>query len=229
MPSLDKAGAVLEAWYPGQQGGPAIADILTGAIDPSGHLPVSFPASKADLPHPKIQGDPLGAPIGPVGRGGRYGRFYTADYSEGALVGYKWFFAHGKRPLFSLWLRPLLHKILAFAALPPMPMATPSPRRPPSKMSATGPARRLHRSICRGPPRGSCEPLRLAGFRRVDLAPGEARKVEVAIDPRLLATFDEPARRWRIKKGVYTISAGFDAERRDLTAEALLPSAELPP
>ena len=100
MPWLERTAAVLEAWYPGQKGGEAIAEILSGAANPSGRLPVTFPASEDQLPHPKIQGDPNGAPIGPVGRGGRYGAMFTADYDEGAEVGYKWFFERGERPLF---------------------------------------------------------------------------------------------------------------------------------
>ena len=100
MPWLNETAAVLEAWYPGQQGGEAIAEILSGAVNPSGHLPVTFPNSETQLPHPKIQGDPNGAPIGPVGRGGHYGAIFTAVYDEGAAVGYKWFPERGERPLF---------------------------------------------------------------------------------------------------------------------------------
>ena len=100
MPWLERTAAVLEAWYPGQMGGEAIAEILSGAANPTGRLPVTFPVSEAQLPHPKIQGDPNGAPIGPVGRGGRYGAMFTAVYGEGAAVGYKWFVERGKRPLF---------------------------------------------------------------------------------------------------------------------------------
>src|SRR5208282_3465501 len=100
MPWLNETAAVLEAWYPGQRGGEAIAEILSGAVNPSGRLPITFPMSEAQLPHPKIQGDPNGAPTGPVGRGGHYGAIFTAVYDEGAAVGYKWFFERGERPLF---------------------------------------------------------------------------------------------------------------------------------
>ena len=72
--------------------------ILSGAVGPSGRLPVTFPASVTQLPHPVLPGDPKGAPLGPVGRGGSYGRTFTADYSEGAAVGYKWFAEKGERP-----------------------------------------------------------------------------------------------------------------------------------
>ena len=100
MPWLEQTAAVLEAWYPGQKGGEAIAEILSGAANPSGRLPVTFPVSEDQLPHPKIQGDPNGAPSGPVGRGGHYGAMFTAVYDEGAAVGYKWFFERGEQPLF---------------------------------------------------------------------------------------------------------------------------------
>ena len=100
MPWLEKTAAVLEAWYPGQMGGEAIAAILSGAANPSGRLPVTFPVSEDQLPHPKIRGDPSGAPSGPVGRGGHYGAMFTAVYSEGAAIGYKWFFDRGEQPLF---------------------------------------------------------------------------------------------------------------------------------
>ena len=100
MPWLEQTAAVLEAWYPGQKGGEAIAEILSGAANPSGRLPVTFPVSEDQLPHPKTQGDPNGAPIGPVGRGGHYGAMFTAMYNEGAAVGYKWFFARTEQPLF---------------------------------------------------------------------------------------------------------------------------------
>ena len=110
MPWLEKTAAVLEAWYPGQKGGEAIAEILSGAANPSGRLPVTFPVSEDQLPHPKIQGDPNGAPIGPVGRGGHYGAMFTAIYNEGAAVGYKWFFERGRAAIVSIRLRAFLQQ-----------------------------------------------------------------------------------------------------------------------
>ncbi|MHC5731890.1 MAG: glycoside hydrolase family 3 protein, partial [Nostoc sp.] len=56
MPWLDQTAAVLEAWYPGISGGPAIADALFGVTNPSGRLPITFPASLAQLPRPAILG-----------------------------------------------------------------------------------------------------------------------------------------------------------------------------
>ncbi len=98
MPWLDAVPGVLEAWYPGARGGDAIADVLTGSTNPSGHLPVTFPASEAQLPRPtptnpdvteNYPGDTVKGPQ------------ITIDYDiEGADVGYRWFLRTGRTPLF---------------------------------------------------------------------------------------------------------------------------------
>ena len=87
MPWLANVSAVLEAWFPGQRGAEAIANILFGAVNPSGKLPITFPASVADLPHPAIAGTPNASVTFPV------------NYSEGYLVGYKWYDANHITPL----------------------------------------------------------------------------------------------------------------------------------
>ena len=66
MPWIEKAGAVLEAWYPGIRGGEAIANVLFGAVNPSAKLPVTFPRSEADLPRPALPGAPVALPLGKV-------------------------------------------------------------------------------------------------------------------------------------------------------------------
>src|ERR1700710_2841740 len=89
MPWLDRVAGVLEAWYPGSQGGPAIARILSGAVNPSGHLPVSFPRSVDQLPRPQIAGQGL-AKNTP----------FDVRFEEGAAVGYRWYDKRGIAPLF---------------------------------------------------------------------------------------------------------------------------------
>ena len=78
-------------------------------------------------------------------------------------------------------------------------------------------------------PAGSRVRLRLAGWSRLDLAPGETRRAEIVVDPRLLAGFDEASRRWRIAPGRYRFSVGFDAARPELTTEIALKGADRPP
>jgi len=227
MPWLAQTAAVLEAWYPGQQGGEAIADILSGAADPSGRLPVTFPVSEDQLPHPKIQGDPNGAPRGPVGRGGHYGAIFTAVYSEGAAVGYKWFFERTKRPLFPFGFG------LSYAKLGLSDLAVNvSGAQVTASATVSNASERAGAATAQfylSGPKGANISLRLAGWARAALKPGETRRVTVSIDPRLLATFDEAARRWRIRPGAYQLTAGFDSQDRGRAARFELQSATLPP
>jgi beta-glucosidase len=227
MPWLEQTAAVVEAWYPGQKGGEAIAAILSGAANPSGRLPVTFPTSGDQLPHPKIQGDPNGAPSGPVGRGGRYGAMFSATYNEGAAVGYKWFFARGEQPLFPFGFG-LSYTSFALSDL------TVNVSGRTVTVSATvrnsgGRAGTATPQFYLTGPEGADILLRLVGWDRVDLNPGEERQVAISIDPRLLATFDEGARRWRIQPGGYELAAGFDSQRRELTAGFGLQPTSLPP
>ena len=90
MPWLGRVKAVMEAWYPGSQGADAIAQVLTGSLNPSGRLPISFPVDETQLPHAEIPG--LGLPDRTE---------VTIDYSEGADVGYRRYAAKGLHPLFA--------------------------------------------------------------------------------------------------------------------------------
>ena len=90
MPWIGKVPAVLEAWYPGSSGGEAIARVLTGEVNPSGRLPLTFPRSLDQLPRPRLDGFP-------EQRNARI----SVDYRiEGAAVGYKWFDRRRLEPLF---------------------------------------------------------------------------------------------------------------------------------
>ncbi|MBV9286514.1 MAG: glycoside hydrolase family 3 protein [Hyphomicrobiales bacterium] len=227
MPWADRVAAILEAWYPGQEGARAIAQILSGSVNPSGRLPVTFPQSEAQLAHPKIPGDPKRAPIGPVGRGGHYGRNFVADYRDGAEVGYKWFFDRGEKPLFpfGFGLSYTHFALSGFRASLEGVNATLYANV--ANLGARGGAATAEFYV--SGPSGSNVSLRLAGWSRIELGPGETRAVRITVDPRLLATFEEPARRWRIHGGEYRLSAGFDSERRQEGATLFVPEADLPP
>jgi beta-glucosidase len=227
MPWLPQSAAVLEAWYPGQKGGEAIAEILSGAADPSGRLPVTFPILEDQLPHPTIQGDPNGAPIGPVGRGGHYGAMFTAVYNEGASVGYKWFFERGQRPLFPFGFG-LSYTSFALSRLAVNVSGHAVTASATVRNSGERSGRATPQFYLSGP-EGARIPLRLVGWDRIDLKPGEASRVTVSIDPRLLATFEEDARTWRIQPGPYQLTAGFDSQQRNLAASFELQSGTLPP
>jgi beta-glucosidase len=227
LPWLEKTAAVLEAWYPGQKGGEAIAEILSGAADHSGRLPVTFPVSEDQLPHSQIQGDPNGAPIGPVGRGGHYGAMFTATYNEGASVGYKWFFERGNQPLFPFGFG-LSYTSFALSQLVVTARGHAVTVRATVRNTGERAGTAIPEFYLSGPDAAQI-PLRLVGWNRIDLKPGEAREVMVSIDPRLLARFDESARKWRILPGDYQLTAGFSAIERALNATFELQSDSLPP
>ena len=216
MPWLDRTAAVISAWYPGEQGGEAIADLLTGVADPSGRLPVTWPASDPPSPSTAPRGAARGAAGDPVVR-----------YDASPSFGYRALAESRERPLFPFgyglsYTTFRLGDLTAWAKGAAVTAAldvTNAGGRPGAaipELYVTGPA-------------GSGVGLRVAGWDRLDLAPGETRRVEIAVDPRLLATFDEAARRWRIAPGVYEFSAGFDAERRELAAKVMLDAGDLPP
>jgi len=101
MPWLNQVKGVLEAWYPGVQQGPALAALLFGDVDPSGHLPVTFPKSTNDLP---TAGSPAqypgvfanGSTVRPPGDTS----IRQVDYAEGLKLGHRWYDSQGIQPLF---------------------------------------------------------------------------------------------------------------------------------
>ncbi len=103
MPWLDKVAGVVEAWYAGSSGHKALANVLVGDVNPSGKLAMTFPKSEKDLPHPVIDELPpqdAGQGKDPVNSGTRIST-YSVHYNEGSEVGYKWYEAEHKQPLFA--------------------------------------------------------------------------------------------------------------------------------
>ncbi len=193
MPWLGKVGAVLEAWYSGTSGGEAIARVLTGEVNPSGHLPATFPASLAQLPRPVIEGDPkLDRDSHPM-----------SDYNiEGAAVGYKWFDKTGAKPLFPFGYG-LSYTSFTLGGLTAQPAGKSVQARFTITNSGKVRGKGLAQLYVAG--NGWEAPKRLGGFAKVDLAPGETRIIDVTADPRLLATFDSQTRGWKIAGGTYQL------------------------
>jgi len=209
MPWLDRVGAVLEAWYPGQRGGEAIADLLSGVANPSGKLPLTFPASEQDLPRVRV--------LGPASDSAGLEHFFNpklfdVDYSEGALVGYKWFDARARQPLF-----PFGHGLsyTTFAYSNPTCTAGDTVRVA-FDLANTGPVAGVEvAQVYVGlPESAAAPPRRLAGWARVPLQPGEVRRVEVQLEPRALAVWNVAEARWVMPSGAYAVSIG--ASSRDL-------------
>ncbi|QJD99769.1 glycosyl hydrolase [Massilia forsythiae] len=199
MPWLNKVPAVLEAWYPGSGGGDAIANILFGAVNPSGHLPATFPVSEQQLPRPKLDGDPKQPEMQ-----------FAIDYTEGATVGYKWFDQKGIKPLFAFG-HGLSYTTFAYSGLGAQMKDGRLHVR--FKVTNTGSVAGKDVPQVYASPLGARweAPKRLAGWDKVALQPGESKEVEVTVEPRVLGMFDEASRTWRITKGKVKLMLAEDA------------------
>jgi beta-glucosidase len=208
-PWRDRVGALLEAWYPGLEGGTAIARVLFGDVDPGGRLPATFPHSEGDYPY--------------AGNREAYpGVAETVHYKEGVLVGYRWFDERGIRAAYpfghGLWytrfrfggLRVVrtrrAHRVSAVVrnlgrrrgtAVPQLYLGLPDP--------AAGVVQ---------PPRA------LKGFAKVPLRRKRARRVRFALGPRALSYFDAGSKRFRVAPGCYQVMLG--ASSRDIRMRSTL-------
>jgi beta-glucosidase len=210
MPWLEQAGAVLEAWYPGARGGEAIADVLFGKVNPSGRLPMTFPASLDQTPRPTLIG---------FGRGDR--EPHDVPHPEGSDVGYRWFAAKGLKPLFPFG-HGLSYTRFEYGQLK---VAGGGSLSVSFEVANTGPVAgadtpQLYLTATPGGPK-----VRLLGFEKVLLQPGERRVVTLRADPRLLAGYDVAARGWRIAPGRYEVRLARDAAAGGATAVVQLRGA----
>ncbi len=199
MPWVSQVAGLLEAWYPGSGGGEAIARVLFGTVDPSGHLPVSFPRRLAQLPHPRLAGAGLAA-----------NRPFEVRYSEGAAVGYKWYQRERLTPLFAFGYG-LSYTRFGYGDL----RARVRNGQLVVTFTVSNLGQRSGRAVAQvyvGPKSwralGWEAPRRLGGWSKVSLAPGASRTVRLTVDPRLLAVFDSRAQRWERSPGPYEVWLG---------------------
>lgn len=216
MPWRDQAGAIVEAWYPGARGGEAIANVLFGKVDPSGRLPLTFPASAAQLPRQEIPG-----------RANPWNTVFPVDYREGAAVGYKWFDSHRLTPLypfgFGLSYTRFRYSDLQVSGGPNV-TARITVTNIGERAGSAVPQLYASLPMTRGAPM-----RRLVGWSKLALAPGESRRVDIAVDPRLLAHFDEKRQRWNIAPGTYRFTLGASSRDAPLETAVRLGGETLPP
>jgi beta-glucosidase len=223
MPWIDKVAGVVEAWYAGSSGHKALANVLVGDVSPSGKLPLSFPKSEADLPHPDAPKIPSENQVraGGVADGGAATANasahagYAVHYDEGAEVGYKWYEAQNKKPLFPFGFG-LSYTTYAYSSLS-VDSAAKTVR-----FTVKNTGERAGTEIAEvyaTLPKGADEPYkRLAGWKRVTLAPGESQSITIVIDDRVLQTFDEGKNAWSMTKGEYQVMVGGSSDDTPLLA-----------
>jgi beta-glucosidase len=210
MPWADKVGAVLSAWYPGIRGGEAIANILFGDVNPSGKTVVSFARNEADWPFAKPFGPAQATSAAPQGGTPAFGRsmppFDIPYAAEGLKVGYKWFDAEDKLPLFPFG-HGLSYTTFAYSGLKVVPGKDTEVS---FTVRNTGARAGIEiAQIYVSLPASAAEPpKRLVGWQPVELNPGESKTVTVAIPALYVSIFDAAKDAWQVVPGEYKFMVG---------------------
>ena len=197
---VDKVPAVLQAWYPGQEGGTALAEVLLGEVNPSGHLPATFERRLEDNP--------------------AYANWFETpgtnriEYKEGVFVGYRGFEQNGTTPLFPFGLG-LSYTTFGYANLTvtQVTSAGGAPPRWDVAFDVTNSGARAGAAVAQlyvASPAGAVPrpPKELRGFTRVMLQPGETKRVTIPLTLRSLAYYDVGGHDWRAERGTYKLLIG---------------------
>lgn len=211
---IDQTPALLHAWYPGQEGGTALARILFGDVSPSGKLPISMEKRWEDNPtHDSYY--PAGATSGTYGNEARpktpAAQGHVA-YSEGIFVGYRGFDKSGIKPRFPFGFG-LSYTTFAYANLKVTPATAPGGIPVTVTFDVTNTGQRAGAEVAElyvadghaAVPRPAKE---LKGFARVELKPGETKSVTLALDRRAFAYYDVKKKDWAVAPGEFTILVG---------------------
>jgi beta-glucosidase len=214
MPWIDKVSAVLEAWYPGIRGSEALANIIFGDVNPSAKLPVTFPKSETDLPHPTLAGMQY-VPAGENEPGNIHFPPFDVDYDEGLKVGYKWFEAENKEPLFpfgfGLSYTTYAYSNLTAAAEKDLKVT----------FSVTNTGQRAGAEVAQVyallPASAGESFKRLIGWEKIPLAEGESKTVMVTADPQYLSIFNVEKNAWELVPGDYKVYVGGSSQSTPLS------------
>jgi beta-glucosidase len=205
-PWRDDVAGLLEAWYPGEQGGSAIARVLFGDTDPGGRLPATFPQQEGDIP---TAGDPEKYP----------GVAENVRYKEGVLVGYRWYDANGIEPAFPFGYG-LSYTSFRYSGLKVSASSV--------SVTVSNVGRRsgvdvpqLYLGLPSPGPGVIQPPKQLKGFQRVSLAPGASQRVTFALDARSLSYWNSSDNGWRVAPGCYRVMVGRSS--RDVLLRGTLP------
>ncbi|HEY0934074.1 MAG TPA: glycoside hydrolase family 3 C-terminal domain-containing protein, partial [Trebonia sp.] len=214
MPWLSSVKGVLEAWYPGQEDGTAIASVLFGSYDPSGHLTVTFPASLSQVPASTTAQWP--------GTGG------TVQYSEGIDVGYRWYDSKSVTPLFPFGYG-LSYTTFSFSNLHVGSLTAGGAATVTATVTNTG--SRAGADVAQlyvtDPAASGQPPLQLEGFQRVNLAAGASATVTFALSQQNLQYWNSSAGAWATPAGNYTVSVGDSSASLPLAGTLAVSSGQL--
>jgi len=211
MPWAGQVSAILEAWFAGSSGSDAVANVLFGEVNPSGKLPLTFPLSESDLPHPNIVQPPpesrpnwarndvikqIEAGLAP----------FQVTYDEGVKVGYKWYDAEKKPVLFPFGFG-LSYTTYAYSNLKVTPGKSPKVTFTVKNTGKRDGAEvvEVYASL---PAAASEPPKRLVGFSKVQLKAGESTEVSIDINRKYLSIFNVEQNGWQLIPGEYGFMVG---------------------
>lgn len=213
MPWRSKVAALVQAWYPGAHGGPALARVLFGDVDPGGRLPITLPDSESQLPTAVSQARYPGT--GLLG--------LETHYDEGVFVGYRWYDEKKLKPAYPFGFG-LSYTSFALSGLE----VDQSGSGPVVTAVVTNTGGRTGSAVPQlylGLPDQSASvqqpPSALKGFTKVELDPGESRTVSFPLDTRALSYWDAGTSAWKVTKGCADVKVGFSS--RDLPLNGKLP------
>jgi beta-glucosidase len=223
MPWIDKVAGVIEAWYAGNKGADAVANVLYGNVNPGAKLPITFPLSVADLPHPDLVKPPPGhdAGAGAVLKPEDAKPTFSVHYDEGLKVGYKWYDAEKKPVLFPFGYG------LSYTTYQYSDLKVAKGKEPTVRFTVRNAGPRAGAEVAEVyvalPASANEPPKRLAGWSKLLLNPGESKEVSLSINPRELSIYDESAGAWKQLPGRYTIMVGGSSKDLPLHQEINLP------
>ena len=212
MPWLEQVGGVLEAWYAGSKGAEAVASILFGDVNPSAKLPMTFPRSEADLPHPELKTPPR--------ESGEAKPSFAVHYDEGLKVGYKWYDAENKPVLFPFGFG-LSYTTFRYSGLR---VRTESETTVSFTVKNTGSraGEEIAEVYAALPSSAGEPPKRLVGWDKVHLNAGESKEVSVPVKAFYLSVYDEGSESWKRVPGSYTFMVGSSSQSLPLVEKVNL-------
>jgi beta-glucosidase len=221
MPWLNKVSGVLEAWYAGSKGADAVKNILFGGVNPSAKLPMTFPRSEADLPHPQLVMPPPEAQrADPAMKTGEAKPTFEVHYDEGLKVGYKWYDAENKPVLFPFGFG-LSYTTYRYSDL----KVTPGPETTVSfivKNTGSRSGAEIAEVYAALPASAGEPPKRLVGWSKVRLNAGESKQVSMTVNPMYLSIYDEAMDGWKLIPGGYTFMVGGSSQSLPLVEKVTL-------
>ena len=214
---IDHVAALLENWYPGQEGGTALAEVLFGDVNPSGRLPISWEKSLADNPSIAYYYPTPGT--------------LTIPYKDDVFVGYRGYEHNGVKPLFAFGFG-LSYTSFKYGGLKIQPGAAPGAYEVSFDVTNTGNragADVAQVYISEDHPQVSRPPQELKGFARVVLEPGQSRRVTVPLDARSFTWYDEKAAAWHADASSFTVHVSRSSADPQLEGKITLAQAIMLP